>query len=63
MSEHITVKLSADTDEIKALLQDAANRITALENACRAYLVAYDGARGTVYVEPIIRAAMEDSSD
>lgn len=40
---------------------DAAARITALENACRAYLDAYDNATGTVYVEPIIREAMKDT--
>jgi hypothetical protein len=41
------------------IMREAASRITALENACRAYLDAYDSATGTVYVEPVIRAVME----
>lgn len=42
-------------------MREAANRIAALENACRAYLEAYDSAAGTVFVEPIIRTVMEES--
>lgn len=51
---------SYDYEGVDKAMSEAALRITALENACRAYLDAYDSATGTVYVEPVIRAVMED---
>lgn len=53
---------SYDYEGVDKAMSEAAFRITALENACRAYLEAYDTATGTVYVEPIIRAAMEENN-
>jgi len=44
-------------------MTDAIARITALENACQAYLDAYDNATGTVYVEPVIRKVMNNEND
>ncbi|CAB5225597.1 hypothetical protein UFOVP749_43 [uncultured Caudovirales phage] len=42
---------------IKALRE----RVKVLEDACQEYLDAFDNATGTVYVEPIIRAALQET--
>lgn len=49
-------------EENAELMAKSIIRITALEKACQAYLDAYDSATGTVYVEPVIRAVMEEKN-